>query len=621
MFRRAGRQRARRLLVLASVVALAALTPQAAIASPTGTENINLTLPSGLDLSGVVTDPNGDPIADVNVGICPDEFSCFAAAAISSGAGSYTVLGIVPGTYYLRTDINGYVNVWLGPGGSSVTDFASAAAIEITQDVTGIDLQLEAGFSLSGTLFDPDSQPVAGIDVSVSGDGGGGQATTDENGAYTITGLLESWYTFEVRPPAGSPFTTGTVSNGAVIKEFEQGLFLDGNVSGFDVELVEGRTISGTVTGLTQLANANVSNGNYGVIIGEDGTFAIRGLWPDDLQQLFISHEPVSNFDEQFPIGVYDGTSVLATDQSTAALIDTSAGDVDLGTLTAPTLPTITGTVVDDLGDPVPGWVTLCGEVGCASSDLASDGTYAFLNLPDSTFTMYISSGNHLDGYLTASGGVSREYEDALEIVVAGEDQVFDAELLIGMSVSGHISGAGGVALANVGVSVYSESLGYFGASVTDANGDYLITGLIEGDYVMRAYPEGGDYFAGYWSYGGYVQNEEDADAFHVPMDLTVVDSSDPLDGATGVSRSVHPSVTFSGDVTNVSSATVQLHVQESTALLKGTVVYDAGTRTATFTPKTKLKGRTTYVLEVSGVLDTGGLPVPPVSVTFTTGR
>ena len=615
--------RAWRMLVALTLLGLAAIAPVPAAASTTGTEHINLTLPSGLDMSGHVTDPNGDPLGDADVGICPDEFDCFTASALTAGDGSYTVLGIVPGTYYVRTAVSGFIDVWVGAGGTSVTDFSQAVTIDISGDVTGIDLQVAQGLTVSGTFTDPQSQPVPDIDISVSGPGSGGVATTDANGAYSISGLLAGSYIMEVRPPAGSLFTTGTVSNGTVTPNFDYGLNLNGDVAGFDVVLVPGRTISGTVTGLTQLADASASGANYQVPIGPDGSFAVSGLWPDQQETLWISHRSEGGFDEQFPLGAYDGTGTLNSDQSLAAQIDVSGGDVDLGSLAAPTLPTVTGTITDDLGSPVQGgWVTLCSnDLGCASSNVAAGGTYAFLNLPNSTYQMYIISGTHLDGYLTAAGGASRDFADALDIVVADSNQVLDAVLLVGLHVSGRVTGTGGVPLAGISVSVFQENTGFSKYAQTDANGDYVVTGLVEGDYKMHAFPDGGDYFPGYWSFGGYVADLDSSDTFHVPSDLTVVIATNPLDLATGVSRSVNPTVTFSADVTNVSTATISLHIQGSTSLVRGMVSYDAVTHTATFSYKGKLRGHTTYVLDVSGVLAQGGAGVPPVSVTFTTRR
>jgi hypothetical protein len=85
--------------MLIAAVAIAVLQVGVTPAMGSDVTGIDLTLPVGTSMSGQVFDSNGDPAAGVTIGVCLDEFSCWPAAADTTGDGSYTVVGIIPGTY------------------------------------------------------------------------------------------------------------------------------------------------------------------------------------------------------------------------------------------------------------------------------------------------------------------------------------------------------------------------------------------------------------------------------------------------------------------------------------------------------------------------------------------
>lgn len=619
------RRLAARTLTLLATLALLQAGAITVTASATGTEGIDLVLPTGLDVDGLVLDPEGDPIEGAVGGLCAVEsFDCFEASGETDAAGHYTALAVVPGTYLVGATADGFLSVWLGAGGTSVTDVSQAVTVEITGDTTLPTLQLDAGFSISGTLSDPEGHGVPGVEVYASG-ASGGVTVTNGDGLYLLRGLLAGSYSLEVAPPVGSPFTGGTISEGTIVPpDFIPNVEVDGDETGIDATLVVGRSISGTVTGLAGPADVNVSGTVFSraLEIAPDGTFIATGLWPEEPQTLFVGARATETEDSQFPYGVYDGTPNLNADQSAMAEIDVSGGDVTGLTLAAPSLPKVSGTVLDEEDAPVRAFVTLCSDdLGCAGQTLAGDGSYAFINLPDSTYRMFVTAFEHLDGFVTATGGVSTQIQDAADIVVAGANVVLDVVVENGFTISGTITGPNGEPVVDGNVTAAFASGQLFSGAQTDATGAYAIKGLVAGDYIIHVNgPEFGDYFPGFWSLAGYTADYEEADLVHGPSDVSAI-VTNPVDGATGVSRTVAPSATYSGELLNVTSSTVKLHVLGSTTAIKATVTYDAVNHVVSLKPKARLHGRTTYVFEVSGVTTSTGGPVPDLAVTFTTRR
>jgi hypothetical protein len=103
------------------------------------------------------------------------------------------------------------------------------------------------------------------------------------------------------------------------------------------------------------------------------------------------------------------------------------------------------------------------------------------------------------------------------------------------------------------------------------------------------------------------------------------VKSRTPGAGTKNVRRASSVSVTFTERVNGVSTTTVTLTQVSGGAAVRGTVSYNASTRTLTFNPygpaRTVLRARTAYrVTLTSGIRDGAGNPLTATSWVFTTG-
>jgi len=614
-------------LSIGLISALALASPVAATSPNPG--GINLSLPIGFLVSGKVTNGSNVGVGGISIQICKDSLDFCAIGDLTAADGTFTLHGAPAGTYFATADGDSARNVITTyyAGSASTTDPNQATSFAVSGNTTGINIQMVSGFTVAGTVRDGHGNPVPNVNVFVNGGTASGQAVTDASGHYLAGGLLPGPATESVRPPAGSPFMAGPIAGGTVIEGFEGGDVFDisGDTTGRDIALVTGNTLSGHISGLTRPSTVTAINdaSGYGLDVAPNGDFSIPALWPDVQVQLLVQEANANGIDQQFPIGVYDGTSTLSIDQSTAVNIDMSAGDVTGLNLTAPSTPSIQGHITGADGAAVVGWASLCGDGGCGQSHLGAGGAYAFWNLPDGSYTMYVSSAEHESGYVTVSG-VSHDQGDADPIVVSGSDVTRDVVLPAGYSISGRVTGPSGepVASANVFAGFTSHEVGK--SAIADGSGYYTIRGLIAGDYVIGANGSAGsDYIQGehYWSPNGVISDYDTAGVVTLPATTTFITGTTPSNGATGVSKAVVATVQFSDAVLGVNGATVWLHPLGSTKAVAAVVTYDAIHHAVSLDPKAKLHGKTTYVLEVSGVTDTGSVAIPPLSIQFTTSK
>jgi len=561
-------------------------------ATSTNPGGINFVLPTGFRVSGKITDATNAGVPNIAVGICTDDPGFCGGSVETASDGSFTIHGVQPGTYFalaVEESARNYLNTYYA-GATSTTDPGLATSFTVAANVTGINIKLASGLTVSGTVLDDSSQPAANVEVDVSGGSSPGQAITDASGHYTAGGLVPGFYSLFVRPPRTSAYMPGPVAGGTVIEGFDGETFqVAANVSGKDVALVAGNTISGNVSGLVRPATITAfgSAAGYSMSIAANGDFAIPALWPDQLVQLTVQEDDTSGFDEQFPVGVYDGTSTLNIDQSTAVNVDMSGGDITGLNVAAPNTPSLQGHITGTDAVAVHGFVVLCSSNGCASSSIRSAGAFAFWNLPADTYTLKVIAFEHEGGYVTASG-VSSNQADADPIVITSSDVVRDVSIPAGFSISGHVSGTAGEPVAGASINAEKTDFSANGAATTDALGNYTIRGLRDGDYLVSAQgPYGSDYIGVFWwNANGNTTDDSQAGAITVPATTTFITGTNPENGSTNVPRTASMSVTFSDSVLGVSGATIWLHELGSTKHIGASIAYDATTHTAVLTPK-----------------------------------
>jgi protocatechuate 3,4-dioxygenase beta subunit len=224
--------------------------------------DVELHIQKGAAISGRVIDAMGEPVAEVRVmamrrvperaapGV-PPWIPAMGAGQQTNDLGEFRVSGLPPGEYLIAAMPQEAMSGFGGPGiapatapasrpttttttyypGTSDQAAAQPIAVAAGSDVGNIvfTMQSVAAYRVSGVVVDENGAPVAGAWVMLMGDprsglftGRGGSANTQDDGRFTIEGVVSGTYRATASIPiamGGTPVTGGIVngiSSGAV---------------------------------------------------------------------------------------------------------------------------------------------------------------------------------------------------------------------------------------------------------------------------------------------------------------------------------------------------------------------------------------------------------------------
>ncbi len=551
--------------------------------------------------------------------------------ATTGADGSYVVHALPDGTYRLHVDPpaeGNYLEQWYGSA-SSDPDGIDAAPIEISgADVAGIDVTLEAGVTMSGTIRDSDGHPIAGLDVAANGDVGRG-AISDDSGAYTIGGLRPGTYSLWVAPPDGSDFVYGPVVDGVVgLPEDDPSPTDVGptGVSGLDIVARRGFRMTGKVTwargGQIEVRASGPSGGT--ALTDATGHFVIHGLLPGEYTVDFIQPVP--------PLTTETGGFGLGKYKSPVEIVDS---DVALGSTFLPRGTDIVGTVTSPSGKGLAdAYLSVCdpqGVIGCAYVHGGPTGKFRVVDVPTGDFIIWESVPDHVQGYLGALGWVI-DFEQARPIhVVRGGNDVGGVKVIApdGATISGRITGPSGEPVS--GAEVLPTNAGIAPNTripTTDATGRYVIRGLATNQYrVSVGAPAASDYLYGYYAAAEPGHFTADYDAATPVKAIEAHDSAapfvsvrDPAAGASDVPVDGQLSVRFSEPVLDLGPSTVSVRNLDLGTLIAVDLSFVPESRTLTLVPQQPLSPDTRYrVVLDQGIRDWSGNHLQRTTWTFRT--
>ena len=165
---------------------------------------IDAALSQGGSIAGVVSDVNSNPLGGVRV--CANNFQTNTCTS-SQGDGSYTLAGLVPGSYFVEfIELSStYVREFY----DSTTDFSNRTMIDVNgQAVGGIDATLETGASeITGVVTGPGGIALQGIRACIYYPFGEFSCGfTSATGEYAIFGLMPGSYTVKFTDDSGTYF-------------------------------------------------------------------------------------------------------------------------------------------------------------------------------------------------------------------------------------------------------------------------------------------------------------------------------------------------------------------------------------------------------------------------------
>jgi len=428
-----------------------------------------------LDVAGTGVYQTGDPVTTT------DANGDFAITSLADG--TYPVRE-VPQSGWVQTTATQDITVANGQHatGVSIGDFQLATISgEVFNDLNG-----------NGTL-DPGEPGLQGwtVDLLNSQNNVIATTTTDANGDYSLTGIgpgtftvqevLQSGWT-QTAPGGPGTYRVTTVS-GATDGGDNFGNFLPVTISGEVFNDLNGNgsldpgepglqgwTIQLLNSGNTVIASATSdSNGNYSFANVGSGTYTIR----ETLQNGWVETYPAAP-------GTHTVTVVSALNAQAE-----NFGDFLPTTINGEVFNDLNGNGVKDSGDPgLQGWtVELLSSGGAVLSTTVSDinGNYSFVNVGPGTFTIkevlqsgwFISLPTGAGTYsVTSTSGTAitnENFGDFQSATVTGE--VFN-------DLNGDgILDNGEPGLQGWTVELFDNSGKLASSAVTDANGNYLLTG------------------------------------------------------------------------------------------------------------------------------------------------
>ncbi len=181
---------------------------------------IDATLAVGASVAGRVTGPTGLPVGNICVSAAVDSSDGGVegiAGTSTASDGTYTITGL-PATNVkvVFRDCNAvgpYVQEWWKNQATSST--ANAIVLAPGDARTGVNAQLAAAGSITGTVTDRGGHPLQGICAqATTGTFVGGLSTTDSSGRYTIVLAKPGNYKVQFVDCSGSPTYAGQWWNG-----------------------------------------------------------------------------------------------------------------------------------------------------------------------------------------------------------------------------------------------------------------------------------------------------------------------------------------------------------------------------------------------------------------------
>ncbi len=474
--------------------------------APGDTPGIDFVMNASGTITGRLTDnATGDPISGVwvsaNLEVC-----CGGNGATTDQDGNFEITALGPGEYWVRTAASdlGFVDEYY----DNSINFGGHTTVLVIADQTstGIDFALVQGGSISGTVFEPGGVvPLEGIRVnafSETHETWASGVTTDAAGNYVLRGV-----------PEGQNKVEFADHSGVFANEYynDQLTFFSADlvqvtgaqvVGGIDAVLDLAGSISGTVfapdgvTPVQGLTIAMLDPGSGVWVVRDrtdpDGKYFIGGLRSGDYKIWAVGSS--HGYVDQYFDGVFDPE--LANAVRVTAPVETT--DIDFVMSTG---GTITGRLTDEAtGNPIVGVDVVARTEQCCGGNRATtdhDGNYEITALGPGDHWVLTSafSLGFVDEYYNDS--ISFSGRTPVSVAFGQTTPDIDFALALGGSIAGAVFEPDGVTpLEGIWINAWSEthSTWLTSSAGTDSSGNYVLTGVPDGQHRVEFIDHSGDY-------------------------------------------------------------------------------------------------------------------------------
>lgn len=316
-------------------------------------------------ISGTVTDQLGNPVANADVSL-----SCLSRYPIEP----YPLVWVQCG--YTKTDASGsFVLTNLTGGdyritfGSSTQNLLAVTTQQISllpgQNVTGFNVVLPPGGSISGIVTDAAGQPLPGAHVSLlSCDGCEQYTVTDADGRYSFIRLNAGQY--KIRFDANGNYVSEYYSDKLDFDSASTVSLVAGDtISGIDASLAAGAVVSGRVTDETgnplspvyvhlyrfDAASSSWKSSGFGASTDAAGNYSIDRLPAGQYKALFFPAVPDQNT-TRFAVQFYSSKANAASGDVFSVATGATLTGIDAVLNEG---STISGHVSNEAGAPIAG--------------------------------------------------------------------------------------------------------------------------------------------------------------------------------------------------------------------------------------------------------------------------
>jgi hypothetical protein len=457
------------------------------------TPNINMGLSLLGKVSGrVVRASDGLPVPGAIVYVTS---SSYGRSNSTDSSGNYTVGGLLAGAYIISTSPSGYVKKYYNDAYSESS--ASPVLVQLNSAVTGIDISMNAGGSISGKLLRKyDGTPISNYPVQIT-DGGGGNprsGSTDSSGNYVFSNLAPGNYFVSTPKTTSYPqiYYPDAISQGTATPVAVQ---LDKAAETINISVVDYGSISGKITADsdgTPVAYANIyvfhsSKLVQGYVAADgSGNYKYSGL---ETGNYYIYASSNLNFIREY----YLNSDSLDTATPVHVELNAETRNIDISMTTG---ATISGKVTSDSsGVAISSIKITASRVGggldiYAYSD--ASGKYIINGLSTDSYYLKADSKSYYAGEYFQNS-LSSAAATAVSVVQGTATTNVDFGLATGGTISGRVSLAfySGT-ISDVSLQAYNSDWNPVGDPVKPySGGNYTIPGIPAGLYFVKAAHDG----------------------------------------------------------------------------------------------------------------------------------